>query len=643
MSSIINVLDTATANKIAAGEVVERPSSCIKELIENAIDAGASSIEAEIADGGQTYMRVTDNGCGMSPEDARMSIIRHATSKIRTVDDIYAISSLGFRGEAVPSIASVSRLQITTRQASAELATHLVLEGGDIQSEEQTGAAVGTTMEVADLFFNTPARKKFLKSERTESSKISEMITKLALAHPSIEFTFINNGRTTVHTGGNGKLKDCVASIYGTTLTREIFPVHYESEDIQIDGFVGKPSVLKSSRAWQTCMVNHRLVQNQVLYKAIENAYHAMLPKSGYPFAVLHLQMDPAAIDVNVHPQKTEIKFADDQVVYRAVYHCIIKALLDQEKPEQIATNIHVKQKAEAPVAPSNDLTLQEQVVLPPLPKADVLDFPADRPAKPSGPVSSGMASAPHVSSTMPAYGYSGLPQAPATARPAAVDLAAQQTFSQALNTAPVPAAPAATEQNIVFEGDEDVFIPLGQVGECYIIAKKGEDLYIVDQHAAHERIRYDEFCTRVERMPSQQLLLPEFVEIDETDMPLLLERKALFEDLGYAYTEAGPSALRVEEIPCDLPTSEIADSIRDICTFLHDAKQPDKAELRHRSLAYLSCHGAVKAGDTLNMREMKQLLEALFQTDKPYVCPHGRPVIVRFTPEELGKLFKRT
>ena len=660
MSSIINVLDEATANQIAAGEVVERPASCIKELVENAIDAGASTIEVEIADGGQSYIRVTDNGCGMSRDDARLCVIRHATSKIKSIDDIYAISSLGFRGEAVPSIASVSHMQITTRQEGDDFATHLLLEGGTISSEEQIGAPVGTTMEVTDLFYNTPARKKFLKSERTESGKISEMITKLALAHGAIEFTFINNGRTTLHTGGNGKLQDTIANIYGTSLAREIFPVSYDNGDIHLEGYVGKPSVLKSSRSWQTCIVNYRFVQNRVLYKAIENAYHAMLPKTGYPFALLHLQMPPDAVDVNVHPQKTEIKFSDEQQVYRAVYHGIINALLAQEKPEQIATTVHMTphqaEQVEPPAAVGRDETiLQEKTAFTPtsdraeempLPVPDEERFSnrtvmpeAVPPFAASEALSEGRGPAAYRERTAPAAGVYTPPPARAV-----------QNFSQALSASRraeeehiLPGLPEEEPPTIVFEGDEAVFIPLGQVADCFIVAKKGQDLYIVDQHAAHERICYDRFCHRVERMPSQQLLTAEFVELDEGDMSLLLERRSIFEDLGYTYSEAGPQTLRIEEVPCDLQTSDIADSLRDICQALHEQHEPGKAELRHRSLAYLSCHGAVKAGDSLNIRQMKQLLEDLFHTDTPYVCPHGRPVILRFTPEELAKLFKRT
>ena len=692
MSSIIHVLDEATRNKIAAGEVVERPASCIKELVENAIDAGAHAIEVEIADGGQSYMRVTDDGCGMSPEDAHKCIIRHGTSKISSVEDIFAITSLGFRGEAVPSIAAVSHMQITTRQADDDFATHLILDGGEITAEDQAGAPVGTTMEVSDLFYNTPARRKFLKSERTESSKISEMVTKLALANPAIAFTFTNNGRTTMKTGGTGDLRETIANIYGANVARDVFAVSADQDGISLEGYVGKPSVLKSNRNWQTCIVNHRIVHNPLMFKAIDNAYHAMLPKSGYPFAMLHLHVDPATIDVNVHPAKTEIKFSDEQAVYRAIYHSIVTALVAQEKPEAIAKTIGVDVGA-VPKGGLQEKATSVGVVPKGGPQEKATSQSATRTAPLSGePLVWGARPQEGGKTTIVGAVPEGGPQrtAPAGPQEKTTSQSAARTaplsgepladgpdraqkgllgeppawgarqerggadqpslFSQALaqhgQGGPSEATSVVSEAGapkIVFDGDDDVFIPLGEVADCFIIAKKGQDLYIVDQHAAHERIRYDTFCKRVERMPSQQLLTPEFIDVDSDDMTLLLERKDVFNDLGYTYSEAGPTTLRVEEVPCDLQTSDIADSLKDICLLLHDQKEPDKAMVRHRSLAYLSCHGAVKAGDSLNIRQMKQLLDDLFHTEKPYVCPHGRPTIIRFTPKELAHLFKRT
>lgn len=627
MSSIIHVLDEKTANKIAAGEVVERPSSVIKELTENALDAGATTVEIEIADGGSSYMRVSDNGSGMSEEDAKKSIIRHGTSKISSIEDIFSITSLGFRGEAVPSIAAVSELVMTTRMNDTDLAFRMVLSGGSVKEEEHTGASVGTTMEVRNLFFNTPARKKFMKSERTESSKISDIITKLALTRPDVAFTFINNGRTVLQTGGTGDDLETIAAIYGAAVAKEVFPVTYENENFTIHGFVGKPSLLKSTRAWQTCIVNRRVIHNAVVFKAIENAYHAMLPKSGYPFALLYVETDPATIDVNVHPAKTEIKFADEQQMYRAVYHCIITALMSREKPEQIATPVNLSTRQIEKAVPAKEVENRQGSFTFSTPRDGGFStegrknnggslehgyVPVQRQDKPYTPE-------PHVKA------YAAGEENPFSA--------VREELSESMK-----------EHSVIhFDGDEDVFIPLGAVADCYIVAKKGEDLYIIDQHAAHERVRYDKFCKRTESMPSQQLLTAEFVEADSSDMQLFSEKEEVFRDLGYIYTEAGPTTLRMEAIPADLPTSQIADSLQEICHILHESPQTDKATLRHSSLAYLSCHGAVKAGDTLNVREMKELLEALFHTETPYVCPHGRPIIVRFTPGELAKLFKRT
>lgn len=572
-------------------------------------------------------MRVSDNGSGMSEEDAKKSIIRHGTSKISSIEDIFSITSLGFRGEAVPSIAAVSELVMTTRMNDTDLAFRMVLSGGSVKEEEHTGASVGTTMEVRNLFFNTPARKKFMKSERTESSKISDIITKLALTRPDVAFTFINNGRTVLQTGGTGDDLETIAAIYGAAVAKEVFPVTYENENFTIHGFVGKPSLLKSTRAWQTCIVNRRVIHNAVVFKAIENAYHAMLPKSGYPFALLYVETDPATIDVNVHPAKTEIKFADEQQMYRAVYHCIITALMSREKPEQIATPVNLSTRQIEKAVPAKEVENRQG--------SFTFSTPRDGGFSTEGRKNNGGSLE---------HGYVPVQRQdkPYTPEPHVKAYAAgeENPFSAVREEL----SESVKEHSVIhFDGDEDVFIPLGAVADCYIVAKKGEDLYIIDQHAAHERVRYDKFCKRTESMPSQQLLTAEFVEADSSDMQLFSEKEEVFRDLGYIYTEAGPTTLRMEAIPADLPTSHIADSLQEICHILHESPQTDKATLRHSSLAYLSCHGAVKAGDTLNIREMKELLEALFHTETPYVCPHGRPIIVRFTPGELAKLFKRT
>lgn len=650
MSSVINVLDEITANKIAAGEVVERPASCVKELVENAIDANSDEIEVEIANGGVDYMRVTDNGSGMSAEDAKLSIIRHATSKIQSVDDIFSISSLGFRGEALPSIASVSRFKMTTRQLTSEFATYLEMEAGKILQLEETGGNVGTTIEVSDLFFNTPARRKFLKSERTEGNQISAIITKLALAHPQIGFKLINNGHVSLQTAGRNNLRDTLAGIYGTELAKELFPIAYEGENISITGYVGKPSILKSTRQWQTCIVNHRVINSRIVYKAIDNAYHAMLPKSGYPVVVLNIQIPAEVIDVNVHPQKTEIKFSDEQLIYRAVYHSAVNALISQDTPVAIATTItgnadKVFSSNHVDFPPTDTESFRAKASRE-LHNEDPMDRLSDTIATGYGDGST--AAVPitvPVVSTSRGSGYIG--RSSDSSRPIVSSddaLALTHLFEakKLADTQEETPGDGLFENTIVFENDT-IIMPLGQVANCYIVAKKGDDLYVIDQHAAHERIRYDKFCERIERLPVQQLLVPEFVTLDGDDMEILEREKETFYDLGFTYKCAGPNMIRVEETPHDLATDGIADALKTIFVALHESHQPNKAELRHRVLAYASCHGAVKAGDTLNMREIKLLIDELFNTAKPFVCPHGRPIIIRFTAAELAKLFHRT
>ena len=338
--SVIHVLDEVTANQIAAGEVVERPVNAVKELVENAVDASASEIEVEIADGGISYIRVTDNGCGMTPEDARLSIVRHATSKIRSVENIYHIASLGFRGEALPSIMSVSKGRITTRRHDEDMGTVLEIEGGEVQSVEPCGAPAGTTVEVRDLFYNVPARKKFLKSERTESSRINSMVGKMALANPNVAFRLINNGRTVIETPGNGRLIDAISALYGLKTAGEMLPAGEQADEMILEGMIGKPSLLKSNRSGQTIIVNRRVVDNAAISKAVDNAYHSLLPKNGHPVYVLSFTVPPESIDVNVHPQKREIKFADEQTLFRLTYHAVLTGLTSATRAEDISTEM---------------------------------------------------------------------------------------------------------------------------------------------------------------------------------------------------------------------------------------------------------------------------------------------------------------
>lgn len=635
--AVIHVLDEVTANQIAAGEVVERPVNAVKELVENAVDAGASSIEVEIADGGMTYIRVTDDGCGMTEEDAKLSVIRHATSKISSVDNIYHIASLGFRGEALPSIASVSRATITTRRHEDVEGTALEMTGGEITEVKPAGAPAGTTVEVRDLFYNVPARKKFLKSERTESSRINSMVGKLSLANPDIAFRLINNGRTVIETPGNGRLVDVISALYGTKTAGEMLPVEEEGENIALEGLISKPSLLKSSRQYQTIIINRRVVESAVVSKAVDNAYHSLLPKNGYPLMVLSFQVPPESIDVNVHPQKREIKFSDEQTVFRLVYHGVLGTLTSQSTADTIAREmIHdpghevVEEKDFKP----GSIRVEDK----PLGKPDIGLSEETRPKTSWGEP------APSYEGRQEKTGsYTGEKRTPAftpdmekrelfTDRSVFEDYRKEEPRREDLKAEPL----------FEEEKQEDPVIPLGQVSDCFILCQHGKDLLIIDQHAAHERVRYDHLAERAEGIPVQEILIPYLIHVDIGDVDLLADHKGDIERLGITFEQAGPDVIRITGAPEDLSAAEMERVVGDIVKAYHEKDVPSPETMRHRMMAYAACRGAIKRGDPLNIRQMKELIHDLFHTSRPFVCPHGRPTIVKFTPGELGRLFKR-
>lgn len=635
--AVIHILDEVTANQIAAGEVVERPVNAVKELVENAVDASASSIEVEIADGGMTYIRVTDDGCGMTEEDAKLSVIRHATSKISSVDNIYHIASLGFRGEALPSIASVSRATITTRRSEDNEGTVLEMTGGEITEVRPAGAPAGTTVEVRDLFYNVPARKKFLKSERTESSRINSMVGKLALANPDIAFRLINNGRIVIETPGNGRLMDVVSALYGTKTAGEMLTVEEEGEHIALEGLISKPSLLKSSRQYQTIIINRRVVDSAVVSKAVDNAYHSLLPKNGYPLMVLSFQVPPESIDVNVHPQKREIKFSDEQSVFRLVYHGVLGTLTSQSTADTIAREmIHdpghevVKEHDFKP----GSIKVEDK----PLGKPDIGLSEETRPKS-----SWGEPSPSYEESRGQGADHFGERRAPSFAPDTEEkDLFTNRSVFDEYRKEEPKREHLETDPLFEEEKQEDPVIPLGQVSDCFILCQHGKDLLIIDQHAAHERVRYDHLAERAEGIPVQEILIPYLIHVDSGDVNLLEDHRADIEKLGITFEQAGPDVIRITGSPEDLSAAEMERVMGDIVKAYHEKDVPSPETMRHRMMAYAACRGAIKRGDPLNIRQMKELIRDLFHTSRPFVCPHGRPTIVKFTPVELGRLFKR-
>ena len=673
----IHVLDETTINKIAAGEVVERPASVIKELIENSIDASATNIEVEIGDGGVAYMRITDNGIGMTEEDARLAILRHATSKIQQVEDLFDIASLGFRGEALASIASVSHFSLTTRKADSDLGTRITVDGETFTDCIPYGSAPGTTIEIRDLFYNTPARRKFLKSERTEASKIQDILGKLALSNPHISFKLIVDDRVAIITPGNGNIGDTVAALYGYKTKDDIFTVAYESDSIYIDGVVSKPTLLKSTRIWQTIIVNNRVISDKTIMKAIDNAYHALLPKNGHPLVVLNITVPAGMVDINVHPRKSEVKFSDDKIIFKAVYHGILNALNNplheryeressvymgiSESLSKDSSNTHhtAINQGDDNTNISHGNSTYDSYRTPPVVHDDMQSAEHIATAVDYDKVFGGRRTKGYevmrgettqFVENLKAKGYT--PPAPKATYE-------QSSFIDESFDAVPKEFTSYTKEDIdrfkslsqdIREQDSEErtiqnsgFLPMGQVASCYILAKKGDDLYIIDQHAAHERVRYDKLCKSSESIPMQSILVPQYSEATDDEMNLVEEERETLLDLGFDVELGGPTKIKLVGAPVDLVESKAFEILQYVFSYLHEHQQPTKAQLRHEMLAYASCRGAIKAGHNLNMYQMTTLIEDLFSTEKPYVCPHGRPTIIKFTPDELGKLFLRS
>ena len=648
--SFVHVLDDNTINKIAAGEVVERPASVIKELVENAIDAHADRIQVEIAAGGTSFMRVSDNGIGMSRQDAELAILRHATSKIVKVDDLLTIGTLGFRGEALPSIASVSRFTLTTRQAGDELGTEIKISGGSLPEIGETGCGIGTTIRVEDLFFNTPARKKFLKTNNTEGGKINEFIVKLAISNPQIAFKLINNNKVAVSTPGNGDLKDTLQSIYGGTVGSALLPLEFEDEDIRLSGFVTKPSAIRSSRSWQTFIVNGRIIANRAIAKAIDNAYHALIPKTGYPLVALNIQVPQNTIDVNVHPQKSEMKFEDEGRVFKAVYKAVLDAIRPKDEVrqlgqlgnmaagvEQAEIDRHVAHGMQDlhDMSPAAGKLYMENLLA-----AKDVERASASPAR-YVPVYEERRQA-----AMQWREAAARMDVPKPAEPESENV--PETVPE-LVSVPVPEmmpVPEAVPETMPVENDREQscrMVPIGQVDNTYIIAQDADGLYIVDQHAAHERILFDRFSARAGEIPVQQLLVHLMLDFSSHEAEIIENNLAMLKELGFGMEPSGPKQFRLTEVPADVPSGEAEDFIREILASLEELHKPSAAELRQAAIATASCKAAIKAGFKLNFRQMEILLAELNDTAMPYTCPHGRPTIIRFSTDELAKMFKRT
>ena len=616
----VKLLDTNTINKIAAGEVVERPASYVKELVENSIDAGAKRIEIEIQNGGKALIRVTDDGAGMNREDAELSVRRHATSKLSTAADLQYISTLGFRGEALPTIAAVSKFTLQTRRAQDELGTKIKIDGGKTIDTHEVGCKIGTTVIVEDLFFNTPARLKFLKATPTEANKIHDFIVKLAISRPDIAFRFINGNRTALVTPGNGKIIDTLSAIYGTELTDSLLTLKVDDADLKLIGFVTKPNILKSYRSWQTFIINGRVVESRTVAKAVDEAYKSLIPKTGFPLAVVIISVPQNSIDVNVHPQKIDIKFEDEGKIFKAVYHAVRESISGtNDNGEHDLTEI-----AAAP-----ETTHFEQLTL-----GD--DFKEDNPP-PKKTVE-------RKKNPRDDFDFekvlSTVTESRKESKPVET-VTPTETVEKTVDNVPDVEETSPTVETPTLELE-----PIGQVARCYIVAQSGNDLYIVDQHAAHERILFDRLSSYAERIPAQGLLIHRVMKFDSKESELVEKNLNVFAELGFTMEPSGNNEFRLVEVPLDAADADEENLLREILAEIfagvNDADDIAK-KIRRAVLATTACKAAIKSGQELNLRQMQVLLNDLSKTPHPHTCPHGRPTIIKFSNDDLAKMFKRT
>lgn len=646
----ITVLDQNTIDKIAAGEVVERPASVVKELVENAVDAGATAITVEIKEGGISFIRVTDNGGGIEKEQVPLAFLRHATSKIEKVEDLLQISSLGFRGEALSSISAVSQMEVITKTPEALTGVHYVIEGGREKALEEVGAPNGTTMLVRNLFFNTPARGKFLKTAMTEAGYVSGYMEQLALSHQDISFKYMVNGQTKLHTSGNSNLKDVIYGIYGRDITRELVPVAFEKPGISIEGFIGKPVIARGNRNFENYYINGRYVKSKILMKAIEEAYKPYMMQHKYPFVCLHYDIEGEEIDVNVHPTKMEVRFQNQGAVYNATYDMITAALSHREMiPEvELEKRTEPKQEKTAPPEPfETGYKQQAKKWESSIKEAKAPYVAADlKPAiqKPSIPV--------------PSVPQTGLQPAMAEpARKAATvksELPGSVRPQTEVHTPTVSEKPSVSpEKPVQMELFDDRLLSkkarlhhriIGQLFETYWLVEYDNKFYIIDQHAAHEKVLYERFMKEFanREIVTQMVSPPQVISLNLQEDLLLKTHMELFKRFGFEISEFGGREYSIHGVPANLYGISVQNFFVELLDSLENENARQPLDILTGRIATAACKAAVKGNNTLSVQEADKLIDELLGLDNPYHCPHGRPTIISMTKYELEKKFKR-
>lgn len=703
--SNIHVLDQITIDKIAAGEVIERPASVVKELVENAIDAGSGSVTVEIKEGGISYMRIADNGCGIARDDVQNAFLRHSTSKIRAAEDLEHIASLGFRGEALSSIAAVSQVEMITKTKEQLLGTRYQIAGGKEEGLEDTGASDGTTFLIRQLFYNVPARRKFLKTPITEASHVGDLMTRLALSHPEISFQFINNGQSRLHTSGNGNLKDVIYHVYGREITANLIPLEYKNNGLSLSGYIGAPLISRGNRNFENYFINGRYVKSNIIYRAIEDAYKDFSMQHKFPFTVFHITIDGEHVDVNVHPTKMELRFNNQQEVYNTLYEAIDSALhgrelipkvtLDEpkvpraevvpvtkEKQNFRTTGSSVsfastagnmtKQAAQSEMWAGVQTPVKQKSKIPPKEERN-LDYFMEQMKKRVTSYHQQNSSA-EVKSRSDIFKperqadriREAVSQYKATARDAK-----KQEFPKKTDVTPkIPGTAKTTtekttanEQGIDIKANEkpeqmdlfeDRFLDkerkadytlIGQIFDTYWLVQFENSLYIIDQHAAHERVLYERTLREMKNreFTSQMISPPIILNLTMQEAELLRQYMDRFTRIGFEFEEFGQDSFAVRSVPDNLFSIAKKDLLLEMIDHLSDELNRNQpSDLIDEKIASMSCKAAVKGNMSLSAAEVDTLIGELLLLDNPYHCPHGRPTIISMTKRELEKKFKR-
>ena len=638
----IAILNQETIDKIAAGEVVERPCSVVKELVENAIDAGSTAITVEIKEGGISFIRITDNGCGIERDQVAVAFYRHSTSKIRSAEDLLTVKSLGFRGEALSSISAVARVELITKTYDELTGTRYVIEGSKELSNEEIGAPDGTTFIVKDLFYNVPARRKFLKTAQTEGSYISDMVEKLALSHPDISFKFINNNQTKLHTSGNGNRKDIIYHIFGREISSSLLEVKHECEYFKVEGFIGKPIITRGNRNYENYFINGRYVKSNILSRAIEEAYKSFLMQHQYPFTVLYFTFF-SELDVNVHPTKMELRFDNNNEIYVELCDTIYAILSHKEMIPEVPVD--------STPAPKKIVHEYKEPIPEPFEKRRINEVRAAESRSVYGQSVTSAAKAPAVNEQL-TDNTSKLQTAKASASALVAGTGNSVELAPETSTAYEPSqVVTGTQQTLgdydkVFltESSKKQFSIIGQLFKTYWLIEFEDKLYIIDQHAAHEKVLYEKTMARLANkdFTSQRISPPIVMTLDARESEMLEKYRPQIEQFGYEVEHFGGKEYMISAIPDNLFNIDMKDLFIEMLDDFSNATGRQTPDIITEKVASMSCKAAVKGNDKLTLPEINKLIDELLSLDNPYNCPHGRPTIISMSKYEIEKKFKR-